>query len=655
MQILFVWIDDYGCLEKQGLNLGGKYVFTYDHKTRYLQEKENRLFKQGFFNEHQSKNVSINNVSAIIGQNGTGKSTFLNFIIENLTQGGLGLEYKAVLVFEQDGSSYAYSSLDEPISYSGISIPSQNIYHIPLKSEYPTDSFNNDSSRKISEFYQVSFVRYAIGFDGQNRMPFSGTHDISTNYLIRNDYQFHSPSENIDAEDQFTKGRATSKYRPIEVERHRYQEIVRQLNLIYDLDEYPSLLQSVIDDIHLPNKVSLTLQKLFVKSEPKWDVDVEKPLDILERVGIATHTKFFSNQKLKDWVLYLKIEIVMWVLYSASRASHVRVLSEDSVLFSLPETSKTPNDLLNKLLDQFEDKRFLSAAVSRSSIEIFLNLIESCLVPGLSSGLPPGSFILDIQNKPNFNAFLSAYGKATVLYGAFNFDWREMSSGEKSRLALFGRLHSVSDYRSISRLNKDVILLMDEGDLYFHPEWQRQYIDTVLKFLTEDWKPRPAKHGFPEILNRNIQIIITSNNPIVTSDLPKQSIVFLKRGSLKKSEVVDGQERELMASFGANIHDLFSHSFFMNDGFIGKFAENKIKRYLNEIEEAIKNKMKLSKYKIQEIYTFAEIIDEPFISAGIKAQISKLVASDERALYKEFLIKKKSQIDDELNKWEDVQ
>ena len=53
------------------------------------------------------------------------------------------------------------------------------------------------------------------------------------------------------------------------------------------------------------------------------------------------------------------------------------------------------------------------------------------------------------------------------------------------------------------------------------------------------------------------------------SDMRKSNIIYLEDGYKKGKE-------NLMNPFGANINDILAQSFFLDDGFMGDFAKNKI-------------------------------------------------------------------------------
>lgn len=97
-----------------------------------------------------------------------------------------------------------------------------------------------------------------------------------------------------------------------------------------------------------------------------------------------------------------------------------------------------------------------------------------------------------------------------------------VSSGERALLNYMSRLYfasQINDFIPNSGFvwNESVLLLIDEIDLYLHPEWQRQILNDFLTAIQEYFP-----HSY-------FQIIITSHSPIVLSDIPHENSIFLRK------------------------------------------------------------------------------------------------------------------------------
>ena len=117
-----------------------------------------------------------------------------------------------------------------------------------------------------------------------------------------------------------------------------------------------------------------------------------------------------------------------------------------------------------------------------------------------------------------------------------------------------------------------VNIILDEIELYYHPDFQKKYIKELLNGL-KNLKIKNIK---------GINIIFSTHSPFILSDIPASNILRLKEGGVYKEDEVK--------SFGANIHDILADDFFLSNGFMGDFAKEKIDGVINWL-----NLQKLSK------------------------------------------------------------
>ena len=167
------------------------------------------------------------------------------------------------------------------------------------------------------------------------------------------------------------------------------------------------------------------------------------------------------------------------------------------------------------------------------------------------------------------------------------------SSGEKAIIYYLGCIQSLLNTQS------SLIIFIDEIELFLHPMWQKR----VIKIFIESLQNK---------ITKNIHIVIASHSPFILSDLPKENIIFLEKGK-QVYPFEDGKQ-----TFGANIHTLLSHGFFMKDGLMGEFAKSKIDdviNYLNNKETEIEND--------QDAQNIINIIGEPII----KRELQKMLDS----------------------------
>lgn len=140
-------------------------------------------------------------------------------------------------------------------------------------------------------------------------------------------------------------------------------------------------------------------------------------------------------------------------------------------------------------------------------------------------------------------------------------------------------------------LYKYVNVVLDEVELYFHPELQRNFVDLLITAL-----------GSVNLMNiEGINITMVSHSPFVVSDLPHTNIMFL------------GGDNEPIRTFGANIYDLLDSSFFM-DSSIGEVARKEVELLVSTYNEKDKDlRKKLYEDNLLRFLNLKEILGEEYL------------------------------------------
>ncbi len=180
-----------------------------------------------------------------------------------------------------------------------------------------------------------------------------------------------------------------------------------------------------------------------------------------------------------------------------------------------------------------------------------------------------------------------------ALPGFFNVDFElkakngdiirlsELSSGEQQMIfninTITYHLYNIqsvhNNQNSINRISyANVAVILDEIELYYHPEMQRTLISNILDAL-ELVKAKDSK-GI-----ESISLCFLTHSPFILSDIPNSNILKLKLNKLGKSEIKENNEQ----TFGANINDLMADSFFLEKTLMGSFAEKKINKLIDSI------------------------------------------------------------------------
>lgn len=250
----------------------------------------------------------------------------------------------------------------------------------------------------------------------------------------------------------------------------------------------------------------------------------------------------------------------------------------------------------------------------------------------------------------------------------FNFDihflkggfFSDLSSGEKQKIFSTSTLvyhllniDSVRIGRGYSRY-QHINIVFDEIELYYHPEMQRQFvkdfIDTISRLRMKNIK--------------SINCLFITHSPYILSDIPQNNVLFLNDDGTPHQS---GDTR--IKTFAANIHDLLKHSFFLEKGAIGAFAFEKINDTINSLRvKALRKRLMMTKGKVDRGKLIEEInqipvkendlkknkeiidlVDEPILRSKLEEMYEEIV---DDATEFEKLIKRRELIDIEISKLE---
>jgi len=217
-------------------------------------------------------------------------------------------------------------------------------------------------------------------------------------------------------------------------------------------------------------------------------------------------------------------------------------------------------------------------------------------------------------------------------------EFKTLSSGEKQKIySISSILYHLSNLDSVKNTRTktaytNVNIILEEIELYFHPEMQRNFINDILNSIS----------GIELYKIKAINFCFVSHSPFILSDIPKENIMFLENIDNKAIQILKDK-----STFGANIHDLLKDGFFMNKGSIGEFAKKRITetiQWMNAIGEEKENPLKehfelLAKDK-EYHKNIIEIIDEPIIKSKLLEMYSEIFGNEERKKHLKYEIDK---------------
>ncbi|WP_051951532.1 AAA family ATPase [Flavobacterium sp. ASV13] len=607
MEILYAYIDQYKGLNQMNLNFGGQYRFTFDKEKETLNFKENKMFIDNFYNISQ-QGADIVNVSSIIGENGTGKSSILHFIKDNLSS-GKNLEYPIVLVVKTEGKIKIFST------YQKIKIDNAafEIEIIINPTQDQIISFGYD----FRGLEATDIIYFSNIFDGTPGGSISGLHDISTNGLIYEDYKNNvdqrviSPQEDhiaiflgedIDRQIVLITSDIPRDLFPFRLPETLMISIYEILNSFKkDSNEYIEFekLKQVItghyvaeyfkvdemavientSGLHINYLIAAVLENL-VRELLQVQAQGENLGFEFKFSGdfIVNEDKLVQYIKYEERIAYFFEQVQLQLQNSNPRISYLDTLISNSLEF------------VNFI--QENRAKLFNYSVDRRNPAVYMNVYDG-----------------EVSNEEFLKNFIQFYRKTFKINRYLKFSWRNLSTGENALLNIYSRFYCLSNKaENAVNLEKHLIILIDEGDTYLHPAWQKKILFNLLEFL-------PVAYSNPS-RERTIQIILTTNSAIPASDFLNYNTIFLqKQGDevLDYNTIVKDSLNEQKATFAANIHTLLSDSFFISNGLRGDFANYKINEVLNFLQGTSKKKL-----NEDEIFRLIEQIGEPLIKNSLR-------------------------------------
>ena len=518
MHICYLYVNDYYVLKDIGLTFDDRFVFRTEDGVLHISKNEEALPKNFW-------GMGVYSLTAIVGNNGSGKSTALRLMKKLFVDGEpRDVDVDVAIVYEQQGVLYIY-----------------NPYHLQIDCERGIEYSVIRERYRIETLYYSGHFQPYTGAEGE--LELSGSYDASDAWLLIKDLLDYS---NVDTY-------------------HLSEPIYNHLSAYYAQNNYRICETLLLDglDALLPT-FRLPEYVLLAPNRGGWNAIKLDRFGRFKNLNLPEEkytTKDLRDKALERFIYY---DVVNLIAEGKVRA--------ESMVGLLKAWFEVPKD--GNVAATFKDW------VERSKIaeEEKMPLEAVAYVIGRVDGLcdfdtNSGTFFIDIKKNAErlrdlvkevlrVRYFLTARF-FDIFYGHGITGYQRLSSGELEMLNLLSRLYYFITLlpQRIDNKESPRLLLIDEAEIGFHPDWQRQYI----KILTEFVGCLMVKAGV------DFQIVITSHSPIILSDIPVSCINFLRREGDVTCLVTD--ERQ---TFSENVFNLYRRAFFMEKGLIGEFANKKL-------------------------------------------------------------------------------
>lgn len=597
-ELLYIWIsdNDTGFIRNQGFNFSPRYRFMLH---RSLDEQKYELTcieNKNYPNIWKTDTNTIVGLTAVVGQNGTGKSSLMKHLMDPT------LSKKWILIYRINGVKTLF----------------HNFSHKELEDKTGFLYFgNNEASEQcpsIQDLVQTQQTRIFISNAWNSMRSSIGINTDSLNHLI------FSPDDNYIMRERFR----------MKIERNfpscsiRGTSLRSKPNCVFSsslIDYNEIVLLHYYDQVFTSGKNSdiisenSTIQFDFCKHLNR----PSKYTDSVEQRNIRNAIYKHHQSPCYGAYLALCIELssIMFEEFS---------LNKDVIEAAHELVSRYCADCKNDDWTAY----YQNALSEIDQLQIILEKGYSIVHPN-----DQRSFVIQLsyQKKGQRQAYIEfcAYiselfkKKRSFVLRYIHIDTSPVSSGEQALHNIFSYLYltpyiqEIFDIASHPALRSDILLLLDEVDLYMHPEWQRKFISMLTSRLEREY---PDKH---------IQLVLTTHSPLVLSDIPSGNIIYLSNDK-NRCTVVDGPNKT--ETFGANIFTLLKDSFYL-DKSLGEFAFSRIEAIIKDLQMLKENPDNIElRNRCRKHKHLIEIIGEPIIKQKMQMLYTELFATDSNSTHR---------------------
>jgi len=576
MKLAFVFIEDFKIIRQKLFSFDGRFVF---HISGDVNQPGHYHLEVGL-NENYVDIFpkKVLGMTGLVGKNGAGKSTVLNCI--KLLFGQLPLLTVSLIFgfFDEEKNSleiyyYEKGGVNDMVPlFVRVSNLTDDVITISKPSPYRVDRLWGDKPNVKGvnmKAMDIACCYFSAAFDSSLEVVYENIENISVNYKVEEFLKRHIAQEIDDAKKEDKNKRKDIQLWPSHIAQFYIEELVKKvkfiayadtrdrtglpplpdsLGLTFKFDDFAALTEGRTDQVFIDKTKLAALQQLAIRQVTGSDIQ---------------RTNFLNLTILCSFYYSLRADLLKIDPYTfdTGTVTYERLLNEPDRLFEnlreiLTKEGKR-NDRKTRIIQRFLgrdfDNRLSSVTFIGGDEKRFDKTVFSVKIDKALLGV-----LLLIYDLPGFD-------NSNFL----KYDWRGLSTGEEALLTQYARFYELK-----SKIRqKTLLILIDEGDLYFHPQWQKEYVSRLLQFIP---------FIFPY---KNLQFILTTHSPFIASDLPKQNLIFLERNIDNECVIADPLQQP--ETFGANIHELFTDSFFLSDGLMGEFARSNINGLIKEINVEI--------------------------------------------------------------------
>lgn len=598
-KFIYLWLNNFSKLndfdetkgylfQNLGLNLSSEYNVQSERDDRGILDitvSINDNYQKGFYSSN------LTDVKVLVGNNGTGKSTILKTLFKIITKGGCQFynneEY--ALVFVENKKIYTISS--ENIKTNLVVVPSnlEKAENGSFSKELPiyfSPEFKENFDVAFDENYKNISTNGFLYRDKQTILSVSS--DVREIYSRKDERIYHFEMEqNRIVELMLNAGEKLFKIIP--VPQKMVMKPLRE-NIDCGINELINLYvknHNIIDSLmnYFPESI---IDDELVRDLPE---DLRGMNDEVGKLIIPRMQKFFRKcyEETCDSVgeKFLFATLLSCVRTFSSKISHNDI---DAILeIDWKEFEKTPYKIINGF---FYRNRKNNIGKQGLKVQTIIELSKR-------NDKTDDGIIFDLRYRKNsLRDIRDLYNTMYYLYPLFSFEFtRPLSSGENQFIRFYSRLYScLKDSAQKGSSLDSICLLVDEADLFMHPEWQRKWFDVFIDLLKDmQYRLKKVRKDVNDPLKKpflgtgetlKVQLIMATHSPFIVTDCLNENIIKLQRekdedgNRFGKVFVDDSKESSPLAG---NILDILQSGFFL-ESTMGVLTENKINNLIEDLK-----------------------------------------------------------------------
>lgn len=541
--LCYIYIYDYRCLHDVDLVIDSRYDYSFNREQMNLTvSSAAHPLPEKFWG------TGVWSLTGIFGNNGAGKTTAIRFLLDVVVDGNSINEVNGIVVYECNGELRVYHNKDyEKQKSLTVSVNGDKKNHLVKNARLP----------KIETFFYMGHFSPEFSYNDLCTVGLKGLYNASEGFRLRNDIE------------KFANMSDPYLVKPIStyLVSHISQNNYRICRLLINKD-----LRSVFKSFSFP-------QYLFIapnrggQDNLKLNELIEKKAQHLSSILTPHPIRSIVPTRNEQLSYFMHFNLLNVYADNPIFANHHQVVKD---WYEFVDTSK---DVLEQF-KEFAAKQNAEAKRFLLCIYEVLNLINTICHYNEDTA----AFYLDIvKEEESVNRLMTEILSNDIFLTSRYFDMyygrdvdftsSTLCSGEQAMLNLFSRIYDAIELQPLNygNIKSPTLLLLDEAELGFHPEWQRTYIETLLDFV----------HALKVVAGVNYQIVITSHSPILLSDLPVNCCNFLRKD--ENEPTINDREKQPQ-TYASNVFELYRNSFFLRNGLIGSFAEKRLDRLIKDIE-----------------------------------------------------------------------